>query len=267
MAGIRLLVTGGTFDKEYDELTGRLFFRDTHVEEMLRRGRARLELVVETVMMIDSLDMDEPGRAAIVERCRAAEERAIVITHGTDTMCETAATLAQASLPDKTIVVDETGARTVTAAVVAAPAKGARGTGGSTAGAAGAGVGGRTGIGGGGGSVGAGGASVSTPPVSSGTVTPPQAGSARVTTPAVNPPSVTTPGVNSQSVSGPSTANIQPLPNAKGSAGAAAKIQADGYKNVQGLSRGSDGMWHGKAMRGNTQVDVSVDARGNVSTR
>jgi hypothetical protein len=115
--------------------------------------------------------------------------------------------------------------------------------------------------------VGAGGASVSTPPVSSGTVTPPQAGSARVNTPTVNPPGVTTPGVNSQSVSGPSTANIQPLPNAKGSAGAAAKIQADGYKNVQGLSRGSDGMWHGKAMRGNTQVDVSVDARGNVSTR
>src|SRR6516165_438053 len=104
MAGIRILVTGGTFDKEYDELTGRLYFRDTHVQEMLRRGRARLELIVETAMMIDSLDMDERGRAAIVERCRAAAERAIVITHGTDTMCETAATLARASLPDKTIV-------------------------------------------------------------------------------------------------------------------------------------------------------------------
>jgi L-asparaginase len=101
---IRILVTGGTFDKEYDELTGKLFFLDTHVKEMLRRGRARLELAVETVMMIDSLEMDEGGRAQIVARCREAAERAIVITHGTDTMCETAAALANASLADKTVV-------------------------------------------------------------------------------------------------------------------------------------------------------------------
>jgi L-asparaginase len=101
---IRILVTGGTFDKEYDELTGRLFFLDTHVEEMLRRGRARLELAVETVMMIDSLEMDDVGRATIVARCREATERAIVITHGTDTMCDTAAALAHASLGDKTVV-------------------------------------------------------------------------------------------------------------------------------------------------------------------
>ena len=72
---IRVLVTGGTFDKNYDELTGRLFFRDTHVPEMLRLGRARLDLVVETVMMIDSLEMDDECRARIVERCRASEER------------------------------------------------------------------------------------------------------------------------------------------------------------------------------------------------
>jgi L-asparaginase len=101
---VRILVTGGTFDKEYDELTGRLFFRDTHLQEMLRRGRARLELAVETVMMIDSLEMDDEGRATIVARCREAAERAIVITHGTDTMCETAAALAKAALPDTTIV-------------------------------------------------------------------------------------------------------------------------------------------------------------------
>lgn len=104
MARIRILVTGGTFDKEYDELTGTLFFRDTHVQEMLRRGRARVDLTIETVMMIDSLDMDERGRAAIVARCREAAERAIVVTHGTDTMCETAAALATAQLKDKTIV-------------------------------------------------------------------------------------------------------------------------------------------------------------------
>ena len=101
---IRILVTGGTFDKEYDELTGKLFFRDTHVQEMLRLGRARLELAVETVMMIDSLDMDDRGRAAIVERCRMAPERAIVITHGTDTMVDTARALASAGLDGRTIV-------------------------------------------------------------------------------------------------------------------------------------------------------------------
>ena len=101
---IRILVTGGTFDKEYDELTGRLFFRDTQVQEMLRLGRARLDLEIETAMMIDSLDMDEAGRAAIVARCRDAAERAIVVTHGTDTMVETAGALAAAGLTDKTIV-------------------------------------------------------------------------------------------------------------------------------------------------------------------
>ena len=103
MSAIRILVTGGTFDKEYDELTGTLFFRDTHVDEMLRRGRARLDLSIETAMMIDSLEMNDTGRAAIVERCRAAAEQAIVITHGTDTMVETARALAVAAL-DKTIV-------------------------------------------------------------------------------------------------------------------------------------------------------------------
>jgi len=101
---IRIVVTGGTFDKEYDELTGRLFFRDTHVQEMLRRGRCRLEVTVETAMMIDSLDLDDGGRARIVERCRASAERAIVVTHGTDTMVETAHAIASAALLDKTIV-------------------------------------------------------------------------------------------------------------------------------------------------------------------
>ena len=101
---IRVLVTGGTFDKEYDELTGKLFFLDTHVDEMLRRGRSRLDLTVETLMMIDSLEMDEAGRARIVARCREAAERAIVVTHGTDTMVETARTLAEAGLAGKTVV-------------------------------------------------------------------------------------------------------------------------------------------------------------------
>ena len=101
---IRILVTGGTFDKEYDELTGRLFFRDTHLPEMLRRGRARLDLALGTVVMIDSLEMDDRRRGQVVDRCRACAERAIVITHGTDTICETARAIAEAGIDAKTIV-------------------------------------------------------------------------------------------------------------------------------------------------------------------
>ena len=101
---IRILVTGGTFDKEYDELTGRLFFKDTHLPEMLRRGRCRLDVETETVMMIDSLDLDHAGRQAIVDRARSCPERHVLITHGTDTMVQTARALAAAGLDDKTIV-------------------------------------------------------------------------------------------------------------------------------------------------------------------
>jgi len=104
MTRIRVLVTGGTFDKEYDELAGRLFFRDTHLPEMLRRGRCRLDVTLETVLMIDSLELDDAGRATIVERARASRETAIVVTHGTDTIVKTAAALAAAALNGKTIV-------------------------------------------------------------------------------------------------------------------------------------------------------------------
>jgi L-asparaginase len=101
---IRVLITGGTFDKEYDELTGRLYFKDTHVPAMLARGRCRLDVRIDTVMMIDSLDLDDQGRASIVRRCAESDEAAIVITHGTDTMVETARALAAAPLTTKTIV-------------------------------------------------------------------------------------------------------------------------------------------------------------------
>ena len=100
---IRLFITGGTFDKAYDEISGRLDFQDTHVHEMLRLGRCRLELAVRTVMMVDSLDMTDADRRLIVESCRSAAEERIVITHGTDTMPETARALGEAALP-KTIV-------------------------------------------------------------------------------------------------------------------------------------------------------------------
>ena len=100
---IRILVTGGTFDKEYDELGGRLFFKDTHLPEMLRLARCRIPVQVETLMMIDSLDMTEADRGRVVERCRSAVEDRLVITHGTDTMAETARALQAAHLA-KTVV-------------------------------------------------------------------------------------------------------------------------------------------------------------------
>jgi len=100
---IRVFITGGTFDKEYDEIHGRLYFKDTHLHEMLRLGRCRLDLHVRTLMMIDSLEMTDADRALIVENCRKADEPRIVITHGTDTIVETARALAAAALA-KTIV-------------------------------------------------------------------------------------------------------------------------------------------------------------------
>ncbi|MCC7033248.1 MAG: asparaginase [Acidobacteria bacterium] len=100
---IRIFVTGGTFDKEYDEIHGRLFFKDTHLGEMLTLGRSRVEVSVRTLMMIDSLDMTDADRQLIVSNCRQCAEPRIVITHGTDTMVETARSLAGAAL-EKTIV-------------------------------------------------------------------------------------------------------------------------------------------------------------------
>jgi L-asparaginase len=90
---IRILVTGGTFDKEYNELTGELFFQHSHTSDMLKLGRCELDVEIETLMMIDSLQMTPEHRQKVLERCLAAPERRIVITHGTDTMQQTAAAL------------------------------------------------------------------------------------------------------------------------------------------------------------------------------
>src|SRR5947207_6422668 len=100
---IRILVTGGTFDKEYNERTGQLFFKDTHIAEMLRLGRSRVEVTIRTIMMVDSLEMTDTDRALIVQNCVQSEEDRIVITHGTDTMTETAAAIAPV-VTAKTIV-------------------------------------------------------------------------------------------------------------------------------------------------------------------
>ena len=100
---IRIFVTGGTFDKTYDEIEGALSFRDTHLHEMLRLGRSRVDVAVRTLMMVDSLDMTDADREVIVRNCIQCSESQIVITHGTDTMVETARALA-VGVQGKTVV-------------------------------------------------------------------------------------------------------------------------------------------------------------------
>jgi L-asparaginase len=100
---VKIFITGGTFDKEYDEINGKLFFKDTHMREMLDLGRAKIDVKIRTLMMIDSLEMSKKDRNLIVENCRNSEEQQIIITHGTDTMAETGKIIAKSKL-NKTIV-------------------------------------------------------------------------------------------------------------------------------------------------------------------
>lgn len=100
---ILALVTGGTFDKEYNLITGELFFKDTHLPEIFSRGRSTLDITVRTLMMIDSLEMTPEDRQVVVNNCQRASHEHIIVTHGTDTMVETARYIAEAKIP-KTIV-------------------------------------------------------------------------------------------------------------------------------------------------------------------
>ncbi|HNP20873.1 MAG TPA: asparaginase domain-containing protein [Panacibacter sp.] len=100
---IRIFITGGTFDKEYNEITGQLFFKDTHISDLLKLGRCRMPVEIRTLMMIDSLEMTETDRELIASHCMQAKEDKIIITHGTDTMADTAKVLAS-KVKNKTIV-------------------------------------------------------------------------------------------------------------------------------------------------------------------
>lgn len=102
-SGVKLFATGGTFDKEYNELTGTLGFAETHLSQMLKEGRNRVQVDVRTLMLIDSLDQTDADRQLILEQCRQTVEEQIVITHGTDNMTTAAKVLGEANLA-KTIV-------------------------------------------------------------------------------------------------------------------------------------------------------------------
>jgi len=101
---IQVYVTGGTFDKEYNYITGELFFKDTHLKEMFDRGRCEVKIDIKTLMMIDSLDMGEDELSIILYNCRKTEHSRILLTHGTDRMVDTARVLAEAKIEGKTIV-------------------------------------------------------------------------------------------------------------------------------------------------------------------
>ena len=101
---IQIFITGGTFDKEYNELNGELFFKDTHLPNLLEMGRSKLPLAISTLMMIDSLEMTDKDREFIAQQCNQCDEDKIIITHGTDTMAETAKALGK-KIKNKTIVI------------------------------------------------------------------------------------------------------------------------------------------------------------------
>ncbi len=100
---IRIFITGGTFDKEYNELNGKLYFKDTHVQDLLEMGRNLVDVEIRTLMMVDSLEMTDEDRDLIVHQCANCDDDKIILTHGTDTMSITAE-LLQSKIKNKTII-------------------------------------------------------------------------------------------------------------------------------------------------------------------
>lgn len=103
-AEVQLFVTGGTFDKEYDFITGELYFKDTHLHDMFELGRCTVNLDIKTLMMVDSLEMTDTDREIIIHQCKSTKLDKVIITHGTDTIVETAKKIAAEDIAGKTIV-------------------------------------------------------------------------------------------------------------------------------------------------------------------
>ncbi|MFT4663559.1 MAG: L-asparaginase [Polaribacter sp.] len=102
---VQVFVTGGTFDKEYNFITGQLYFKDSHLKDMFGRGRCTIDIDVKTLMMVDSMEMTEEDREIMIHNCRKSKHKQFLITHGTDTMVESATKIAAAKdLEEKTII-------------------------------------------------------------------------------------------------------------------------------------------------------------------
>lgn len=101
---IQIFVTGGTFDKEYNYINGELYFKDTHLPSMFTLGRCTLDIDIKTLMMLDSLEMTNDDRNIIIHNCKRSKSNKIIVTHGTDTIVDTAKAIAEANLEDKTVV-------------------------------------------------------------------------------------------------------------------------------------------------------------------
>ena len=101
---IKIFITGGTFDKSYDHINGKLFFEKTHLPEMIKRSKCNLEIQVKTILMKDSLDLSNEDVSKIVNTCKKEKSNNIIITHGTDTMTNTARLIAEQKLSNKTII-------------------------------------------------------------------------------------------------------------------------------------------------------------------
>lgn len=101
---LRIIATGGTLDKQYDEIAGELGFKESHLPQMLEQARVTSSHALEMLPLLDSLDMQDEDRERILNSCRQATETSIVITHGTDTMAETAAVLGKANLPKNIVL-------------------------------------------------------------------------------------------------------------------------------------------------------------------
>jgi len=100
---IKIFATGGTFDKEYNEINGKLYFKETNLFKLLELGRSRVDVQIETLMMIDSLEMSDKDRNYILDQCKKESANKIIITHGTDTMVDTAALIAS-KIKDKVVI-------------------------------------------------------------------------------------------------------------------------------------------------------------------
>tara|TARA_Y100001970_G_scaffold69869_1_gene89035 strand:- start:2579 stop:3070 length:492 start_codon:yes stop_codon:yes gene_type:complete len=101
---IKIFITGGTFDKSYDHINGKLFFEKTHLPEMIKRSKCNLDIQVKTILMKDSLDLSKEDVSKIVNTCKREKSNKIIITHGTDTMTNTAKLIAEQKLSNKTVI-------------------------------------------------------------------------------------------------------------------------------------------------------------------